>query len=1339
MKSMKGTAEEKIVATHEGNFPVAGIGASASGLQAFKQLLKSIPEKSGIAYILMQHNSAGHNSKLSELLQKFTALPITEINEPVSIKPNQVYIIPGNKVPKIQEAVIQLQPITQMGENDQALPIDIFFTEVANGFHENAFGIILSGTATDGTVGLKAIKENGGITFAQEEDKASYTNMPASAIQAGVVDFILSAEEIPKKLLEITKALDGSDNEKQDDARLQDDQFKQILSLLRIRKGTDFTYYKQTTIRRRILRRMALNKKENLTAYLTQLRENKKEQDILYQDILIPVTSFFRDPKSFENIWDKILPTILHNKTEGQAVRIWIAGCSTGEEVYSFAIFLKELVDDRPEKIQILGTDISEQAIAKARTGIYSKPAMAGLSAGRIQEFFTKTNEGYQVNKYIRDICIFAVHNFLKDPPFGKMDFISCRNVLIYMQPYLQKKALTTFHYSLNPGAFLLLGKSETTSSVPDLFTSAGSNEKLFIRKDTRSKFYQSVPRYQQNLDDNNTPKNTQSRSDFEKTADEIMLSKYTPAGVVINEAMDIVHFRGSTGNYLQPSPGKASLNLLKMAKDGLAFELRSILHKVKKVNEAVIKENISIKVEGNLQLISIEVLPLPNLIEPHYLVLFHDNTTGPFTAPVTRHKKNAPVIKEEQETRIHQLEMELAQVREDMRSITEEQEASNEELQSANEELLSSSEELQSLNEELETSKEELQSINEELTVVNQELLSMNEQVTTARDYSEAIVSTTREPLLVLDVNMKVRSANNSFYKTFRLTKAETEDILIYNIANKEWDIPELRTLLEMELPRNAAVADYKIKHTFKSVGKKILLMNACQLSINPESEKISLLFIEDVTDKITEEEKRNRTLINSLPVAIYTCDEKGAVQFYNKAAVSLWGREPVKGKELWCGSWKIYNADGSPLSLDNCPMALTLKEKRPVTGKEIIIERPNGEKVNVLPYPQPVFDTDGKLTGAINTLIDLTAIKKSQQMIKENEERFRFIADSLPQKIWTADADGNITYVNHRWYDYTGLKFDDIKNWEWKKFVHPDDWDGNEKRWLDSIKTGRNFEYEHRFLNKEGDYKWHLSRGLPFRDEEGNIKMWIGSNTEIQKVKEEEQRKSDFIKMVSHELKTPVTSIKGYVQLLLMMLKDETEGLPMQLKPSLFRINNLVLRLTRLITEMLDLSRIETGKLELNIEPINISKLVLETVEDFGQINSNHPIKVFNNYTCTIFGDKSRIEQVLTNFLENAAKYSLDNDKIEVYINKAGNEQVAVSIKDYGIGIDKKDQEKIFERFYRVEGKSEQTYPGFGIGLFIAKSIIERNNGTITLVSEKGKGSEFTFTLPIAFENKN
>ncbi len=836
-------------------FPVVGIGASAGGLDAFKKLIKAIPENSGIAYVLVQHLDPTHESLLPDLLQKVTNIPVLEITDDIKVQPDHIYIIPSNKMLLANDGVLQLSPRPEKGKNQCNLPIDLFFNSLAEVHQSYAIGVVLSGTASDGTLGLRAIKEQGGLTFAQDEESAAYDSMPHSAMMAGVVDFILPPEKIPGKLVELTNSIYKIGEEPHTVPERDEAAFKQILSLLRIRKGTDFTYYKQTTIRRRILRRIALNKNKDTGTYLIFLRENKGEQDALYQDLLIPVTSFFRDQKVFDTLCESVFPNIIKNKASGEPVRIWVAGCSTGEEAYSLAMCLKEFLGDKQDKVQIFATDISEPAIAKARAGIYSKSEVECVTTHRLQEFFTKMHGSYQVNKQVRDMCVFAVHNFLKDPPFGKIDFVSCRNVLIYMEPYLQKKALTTFHYALNPKGFLLLGKSETSGTVPDLFAASGKNDKLFTRKDVPGRFMHVTSlSSEQNLSDLNANSKSQNKhTDFQKTADDLMLKQYTPAGVVVNEAMDIVHFRGNTAVYLEQAPGKPSHNLLKMAKDGLSFELRNIVHKAKKENKQVSKDNIPVKANGEHHMITIEAIPLPDIVESHYLILFHNSVSASKDkGQKSKNKISSKAKKTEKDLRIEQLEQELAQTREDVRSITEDQEAANEELQSANEELLSGSEELQSLNEELETSKEELQTTNEELMVLNQELVSLNEQVTTARNYSESIITTIQEPVLVLDKSLRVKTANNAFYKTFHVTEEETEGTLIFELGNKQWNIEPLRKLLNEILPQKSKFADFEVKHNFPTVGERIMLLYGCEILREKSEENLILLVIKDITEQV-------------------------------------------------------------------------------------------------------------------------------------------------------------------------------------------------------------------------------------------------------------------------------------------------------------------------------------------------------------------------------------------------------------------------------------------------------------------------------------------------------
>ena len=996
------------------NFPIVGIGASAGGLDAFKRLLKAIPESSGMAYVLVQHLDPSHESILPEILQRFTKIPVFEITEDIHIAPDHIYIIPSNKILTSTDGVLKLTPREKKILN---FSIDIFFTSLADVHKEFAVGVVLSGTGSDGTLGLKAIKEHGGISIAQDSESAAYDSMPQSAVKAGVVDFILPPEKIPAQLLQINSAYKANHFYKGEERLPKDDEyiFKQILLLLRQRSGVDFTYYKQPTLHRRIARRITIVKKKNLADYLEFLRTDKAEQDALFQDVLIPVTSFFRDPKTFEALTETVFPALFKNKTTDESIRVWIAGCSTGEEVYSIAICLHEFLGEKLSntKIQIFATDISEKAIKKARSAIYSKAEVENLSETQLKNYFRKNNGDYEVNKFIRDMCVFAPHNFLKDPPFAKMDLITCRNVLIYMDTLLQKKAFATFHYALKENGFLLLGKSETTGASSDLFSQVSKHEKIYSRKPAPSRFmHVATERREEALvtKDKTVTKHEIVHTDFRKSAEAIMISK-SPASVVVNEQMDIVHIHGDITPFLQAPQGKPTHNLIKMAREGLAFELRNAIYKAAKEQTTLTKENVPVKVNDKQSLVTIEIIPLTDTLEPHYLVRF-ENKIIPV---VQKEKKYSSEKINETQKQNEQLEKELSQSREDMRYITEDMEAANEELQSANEELQSSNEEMQSLNEELETSKEELQSTNEELIIVNQELLDKQGQLNAARDYSDSIITTIREPLIVLDKTLRIKTANAAFYKKFNTVEHDTEGKLFYEIQNYRWDDSVMRSMLERIITQKEPLTDLEINLKFPSVGKRTLVLNARQIINEKNNEQLILLAIEDITEQaaarkiIEDNEKRSekeRKLLHDFftqaPAVLAILKEPEHVfEFANPAYMEFVGNRNIVGKKLLEALPEI-KGQGFIELLDN-----VYKTGEPYTGKEmpVMIDKGAGkqEQFYVNFSYQALRNEEGETEGILVFAYDVTEQVNARKKMEANGLLIRNIYMNAPASICT------------------------------------------------------------------------------------------------------------------------------------------------------------------------------------------------------------------------------------------------------------------------------------------------------------------------------------------------
>ena len=773
-------------ALSEVTFPIVGVGASAGGLEAFTKLLQNLQPDSGMAFVLIQHLDPNHPSALTELLSRETSMPVKEATEGMVIMPNQVYVIPPNANLALLHGILHLMPRIQ--ERGQHLSIDYFLRSLAEDQGANAIGVILSGTASDGVMGLKAIKAEGGITFSQDEESAKYDGMPHSAIAAGCVDFILPPDKIAQELMRIARhpyVAHEKGLEPIGVAPHSEEALNKIFILLRRQFGVDFTYYKQTTIQRRIRRRMLLHRLDRLSDFVRYLQENPAEVSALYHDILINVTSFFRDPENYDVLKEKVFPALVNKERNIEApIRIWVPGCATGEEPYSIAIALLEYLGDTAGNvaIQIFATDIDEDALEKARNGIYPIAIEQDVSQERLRRFFIKTEAGYQISKHIRDMCLFARQNVIKDPPFSKLDLVSCRNLLIYLGPLLQKKVLTLFHYALKPPGFLLLGSAETIGEFADLYRLVDQKSKIYSKKSiaTPLQIDFSMPAAAgvagaatatPAMSSGEVGVTAWAVKDLQKEVDRVIMNRYGPSGVIVNENMDILQFRGHTGAYLEPAPGEASLNLLKMAREGLLPDLHVALTKSIKDGTHERKEGVRLKRADHEVRINIEVIPVkePAGLRRFYLVVFQDVTEATKPGKLKPAGKSMGVAAGG-EKRVAELERELSATKEYLQSVIEQQEGSNEELRSASEEIQSSNEELQSINEELETAKEELQSVNEELQSVNEELESRNLELSVVNNDLNNLVNSVNIPIVIVGRDLRIRRFSPQAEKTLNL-----------------------------------------------------------------------------------------------------------------------------------------------------------------------------------------------------------------------------------------------------------------------------------------------------------------------------------------------------------------------------------------------------------------------------------------------------------------------------------------------------------------------------------------------------------------------------------------
>ena len=783
------------------SFPIVAVGASAGGLEAFSNLLRALPPEPGLAMVFIPHLDPTHESAMVELLARTTRLPVYQATDGVVVASNSVYVLPPNSDMTIADGALHL--LRREATRGQHMPIDTFLHALAEDQTTNAIGVILSGTANDGTLGLLAIKNNGGITFAQDSDSAKYDGMPQSATAAGAVDFVLPPDRIAQELVCIQQQpLPGKNEDTFDgNERL----LKEVFRLLKNVSKVDFVDYKVATIRRRILRRMNINRVEELGDYVKLLHRDPAEIEALYRDVLINVTSFFRNPEVFESLREVVYPKVLASRSSTEPIRVWVPGCSTGEETYSHAISLVEILSEmRIEMpVQIFGTDLSESAIQRARTGIYKEAISNEVSEVRLRRFFHKSNGGYQISKSIRDMCVFARQNVFSDPPFSRMDLISCRNVLIYLSPVLQKKVIPIFHYALKTSGFLLVGNTEGL---------LGSGAEIFELVDRKSKIYQKKPvpspvtfglsisaerpREAGQARPSNAAKEeppAKPPADVQREADRLLLTKYVPSAVVVNDELDILQSRGRTNRYLELPTGRASLNLLKMARPGLLYELRSLIENARRSGVATAKQGVVVEEDANGgTVVRLEVIPFrtPARDQRHFLVLFEE-TEGHGVPSIPKPAPRAKAATDSRELQIGQLKQELASTKEYLQSIIEAQEATNEELQSANEEIQSGNEELQSTNEELQTSKEELESANEELNTVNEEIQNRNQQLATLSNDLLNVLNSASVPIVMLGEDLHIRRYTPEAERVFGFSGSDTGKALTHQSLNM--DIPQL------------------------------------------------------------------------------------------------------------------------------------------------------------------------------------------------------------------------------------------------------------------------------------------------------------------------------------------------------------------------------------------------------------------------------------------------------------------------------------------------------------------------------------------------------------------
>jgi two-component system, chemotaxis family, CheB/CheR fusion protein len=893
---IKSTAalKEKSSDSDSSLFPIVGIGASAGGLEAIEQFLGNVPENSGMAYVVVQHLDPTHKGMLPELLQRISKMQVFQVKDCMVVRPNCVYVIPPNKTMSLLRGVLHLhKPVQARG---QRLPIDYFFQSLADDRKELAVGLILSGMGSDGSLGLRSIKERNGIVMVQDPESAKFDSMPRNAINSISADIVAPPNEVPRRLTEFLKHIPVLVTDQVMEIK-DKSSLEKINLLLQTYTGNDFSLYKKNTMYRRIERRMNIHKINKIASYVIFLNENPKEIEILFKELLIGVTNFFRDAVLWEKLRETIIPSIISKLEPGSILRAWVPGCSTGEEAYSLAIVFKEVVEKiYPHggfSLQIFATDLDNEAIEIARKGIFPSSISEDVSPERLKRFFLKTNNGYFINTEIREKIVFAQHNVIMHPPFTKIDILSCRNLLIYMEPELQKKMIGLFYYSLTPAGVMILGSSETLGTQSHLFTFLDSKWKIYKRAITilapeLIDFpVNTLLRTKKEIIEKEVPSGP--ARNIQTLADQLLLQHYSPAGVLVNEHGDIIYISGRTGKYLEPAVGKANMNIFAMLREGLRNEFPVAFRKAVSKKEAVVLRNIKIESDGSYQTLNVHIrwLSKPEPLNGMLLIIFTDLDEIKNTKlQALKDKKTLT------NARQVELEKELRYAREKIQDTLEEMQSSQEELKSTNEELQSTNEELQSTNEELMSSKEEMQSLNEELQTLNAELQSKIEDFTSVNSDMKNLLNSTDIATLFLDKKLNIRRFTVQAVKIFKMIKSD--------IGRPFTDL--VSDLIYPDLPADILNVLKTLVYTKKQIPTKdgrwfsVRIMPYSTLDDKIDGVVITFFNISDLKEvevKLHETEQMNRLLLNSASDIIIKLATNWKIVEVNPAAEKYFGKK--------------------------------------------------------------------------------------------------------------------------------------------------------------------------------------------------------------------------------------------------------------------------------------------------------------------------------------------------------------------------------------------------------------------------------------------------------------
>ena len=1317
------------------NFYIIGIGSSAGGLKALEEFFDNCPSDSGFAFVIIQHLSPNYKSLMPELLSRHTKMTVNEAKEGDKVAPNKVYLIPGGDNISISKGKLILTK--RLPNNQVNFSIDIFFNSLAKEQKERSLAIILSGTGSDGTKGGKSIKEVGGTVFVQTPESAGFDGMPRSAISQGLADYVLPPKEMGRELVEFLSHPEYSYPESSGGIINNDESLDRILKIIKNYIGYDFFSYKKPTLFRRTAKRIIITKCKTVESYIDYLYDNPEEKFLLTQEYLIGVTKFFRDSEAFDILKNKILPDIVSNKTKDQSIKIWTVACSSGEEPYSIAILLEELLEKMNLNIEykIFATDLDERGINKATKGIYDLNIEAEVPRNLLSKYFIKSDNTYRILPKIRRNIIFSKHDILVNPPFNKMDLVSCRNMLIYMENNLQEQVLSSLHYALNPNAYLFLGNSENLGSLSKNFEEVSSKWKIY-KNIQQERIYNINTKDKWRIESklksrfNVSNKGSSLEDKVAKSINKLLMDEMNAVSVCVDDNYEIIHASGKLKQYVSYPDEGYSNNLLKMVPDELNIPINSAVRRLQgDLNQTIEK---SVRLIRNDKLINIRLLVsgfnIVSVNSRSYLITIIEEFKREITEEENTKDLYNIVANKDQ---LKELKDALFETRENLQSTIEELETSNEEMQATNEELISSNEELQSTNEELQSLNEELHTVNAELQSKNIELVELNSDI-------ENLMSNINVGTIFLDRQFKIRKFTPSIREHFHLQKSDIGRLITDFSGTILGDnlIKHSRQVIRTLIPFTKEISNNN--------GKWFLMQIFPYRNMEDAIQGVVINFIDINSLKAATKEKDKlysflQHLTSSSPAVIYIYDLETNQNLYSSS--NIFESSGYSPKELIALGddilQKVVHPDDIALIKKHHQKLKKLKDHQEIQIEYRLLHK-NSSKVEWVISTDKVNERneDGSVKSILGVALITTEFKKVSQQLTESEERYRLAISGSKSALWEwSDISKDKAWWSSELYELLGYSKKELKPsfQAFKNLIHLQQIESFEQSLEDHYQhDDKPFEIEIKFKTKRDDYIWFRVNGQVSKDVQTNTKTVVGTLVNINASKETTEKMKElnlelerFAYLASHDLKEPLRTVTSFTQL----FKEEYgEQFDEDATQYLDFIEKASARMITLTNDLLVYSQLDDKS--LNFELVNINEIIDTIILDFqGDIKENQA-QIMSGELPDIICDSLQIKQLFHNLIGNSLKYRTEESpKITISYKLVGGKH-RFSVADNGIGIENKYHDKVFEVFKRLHNQEE--FEGTGIGLANCKRIVDNHKGKIEIDSKLGKGSTFHIILP-------